>query len=302
MDSRVEILEILTPEELTDPGDREKRNPLVSAASAAADRLRQLGHSASEQHHHHAEHAELGSDHPAQQHHPPPPPPSSLGGISESISEIEPQEDPTLGRKFASKFTGLKKNITKALNKKPEPSSSSTQQPTPTTIPPPPPITTTTMTPSLRQLEAIEPERDLLVRNGLAAFAVTSYIRSVIDPRLNRRTASGAEPPAMAGSPRVVARHSRGTSSLSGSMHFEEAQISELDTILEARVAVDMLSALEASPLLARHRQLYAPFLDRMPQLLSMITGVKTFYAAVGRLLMPREEAERVLAVLAHTG
>ena len=155
--------------------------------------------------------------------------------------------------------------------------------------------------PSNRQLEAIEPERDQLVREGLAAFAVASYIRSVMDPRLTRRTASGAaqEPPS---SPeRVQPTHTRGDSRLTGSRQQEELEFSDFDTVLAAREAIDYLGQLAEKPLLKIHRNLYAPFLDRMPQLLTSSTGVGTFVMEVTRLLLPGGTGEVVLAVLFGT-
>ena len=253
-------------------------------------------------------------------------PSPSPRGVPATISEIEyplppPEEDPTIGKKLASGFRSIGKSVTQAgksvsqagsklINKRPvggnvsprtSPSSSSsaasavggydvagggmTQRPLP----------------SNRQLEAIEPERDQLVREGLAAFAVASYIRSVMDPRLTRRTASGAaqEPPS---SPeRVQPTHTRGDSRLTGSRQQEELEFSDFDTVLAAREAIDYLGQLAEKPLLKIHRNLYAPFLDRMPQLLTSSTGVGTFVMEVTRLLLPGGTGEVVLAVLFGT-
>lgn len=244
-------------------------------------------------------------------------------GIPASISEIEyplppPEEDPTLGKKLASGFRTLGKSVTQAgksvsqagsklIHKRPShmgsasspsgvssSSASAAYEGASGSSPRP--------SPSSRQLEAIEPERDQLVREGLAAFAVASYIRSVMDPRLTRRTASGAEPLAPGSlSGRVQPTHTRGDSRLTGSRQQEELEFSDFDTLLASREAVDYLGQLAEKPLLKSHRALYAPFLDRMPQLLTSTTGIGTFVVEVTRLLLPGSNADVVLAVLLHT-
>ncbi len=326
LDNRVQVIEVLTPEEL-DAGEgggllrqqqqqQQQRNPLsgvVSAASAAAGRFRQhLGQSS-------ATGIDTQTDAISHTEHTVPVA-ASPGGLPGSIEEFPegPLEDPSLGKKLASGFRNFGKSVSQASTKLKNKladgektgvgSSLSSIYPSTatTTILPAPPSSQVHST-ATGASSSIEPERDHLVRVALAAYAITSYIRSVMDPKLTRRTISGAE----ASSPKHLrgpsstfsAVHIRGNSSLTGSRHLEEAQISELDTVLEAREAVDYLLQLEASPLLAQHRHVYAGFLDGVPQLLTARTGVETFAVAVVRLLVPNEdEAGQVVVVLTHTG
>jgi hypothetical protein len=332
----------------------ERRNPLLgvaNAANAAAVRVRrQLGHSSTPS-------ASSQGD-GVIPHGQEPTATTVPAGIPVSISEFEsvqlsgselptstsqasflgpPEEDPSLSKKVASGFRNFGKSMSQASSrlknkladgeKTTFPSTTTTGiggevtrggavagssvSSTPTTLPSP-----------SRLLESssssIDPERDHLVRVGLAAYAITSYITSVMDPTLTRRTISGAEPsspkhlrtPSSAfttnfggSTPTSSSVHVRGNSSLTGSRHLEEAQISELDTVLEAREAVDYLLELEATPLLAQHRHVYAGFFDGVPQLLTARTGVQTFVMAVVRMLVPNEEeAGQLLALLTHSG
>ncbi len=89
---------------------------------------------------------------------------------------------------------------------------------------------------------------------------------------------------------------------MTASRQFEDAQLSELDTVLEAREAVDHLHRLEAAPLLAPARGMYSGFLERFPALLTAGTPAAAFATAVPRLLLPRETAGPVVGVLAHEG
>jgi hypothetical protein len=275
LDNRFQVIEVLNPEELSGDDQRQQRGERKSSSSSLL--------------------------------------PSSMQQQQQqqqvAVSSGGPVEDPSLTKKFASGFRSIGKSVTQAGTKLKNKladgdgtSTSSITHPTVTTLP----------VSSHQNTVPIDPERDHLVRVGLAAYAITSYIRSVMDTKLTRRTMSGAEPSSpkhlraasLTSNPMTMnSVHIRGNSSLTGSRHLEEAQISELDTVLEAREAVDYLEKLEASPLLAQHRELYAAFLDRMTYLLTAKTGVETFVLAVVRLLVPNaDDAEKILILLTHSG
>ncbi|KAL4539441.1 hypothetical protein Ndes2437B_g02183 [Nannochloris sp. 'desiccata'] len=358
LDNRVQMIEVLTPEELDGKVQRqqersERRNPLLgvaSAARAAAGRARQqqLAHSSisitSREDDGVIPHGDertinvpagvpssISEFEPVQLSSAELPP-STSPASSASSSLAPPEEDPSLSKKFASGFRNFGKSVSQASSKLKNKLADGEKTALLTTTScgggasgsaagdsstyPATATTPTLPSPSkLKDFPSINPESDHLVRVGLAAYAITSYIRSVMDPKLTRRTISGAEPssPKHPGAPSSAftttastissSVHIRGNSSLTGSRHLEEAQISELDTVLEAREAVDYLLELEASPLLAQHRHVYAGFLDGVPQLLTARTGVQTFVVAVVKLLVPNEvEAGQLVALLTHSG
>jgi len=332
----------------------ERRNPLLgvaSAASAAAVRMRQqLGHSLTSTASNEADAAisyEHGRDVAAPASVPglntefeqvqlsgSELPTSTSQGAS---SWAPPAEDPSLSKKVASGFRNFGKSMSQASSKFKNKLADGEKPTLPTTTTtggdargtaaaaaaaagssnyPSTATTTTLPSPSKsKDTSSVNPERDHVIRVGLAAYAITSYIRSVMDPKLTRRTISGAEPsspkhlraPSSAfptpGGTTSRPVHVRGNNSMTGSRHLEEAQISELDSVLVAQEAVDYLLELEASPLLAQHRHLYAGFLDGVPQLLTARTGVQTFVVAVVNMVVPNgEEAGQLLALLTHSG
>ena len=108
---------------------------------------------------------------------------------------------------------------------------------------------------------------------GLAAYAISAYIRTVMEPKLARRTRS-ADAGSM-GHPTI--RHIKGTSTLSGSRQMEEEQLLELDTLLSARSELDVLNQLKNCSCVTQHALVTEPFFDRMPQLLHVQVSVDDF-------------------------
>lgn len=144
-------------------------------------------------------------------------------------------------------------------------------------------------------------EVDVIIRIGLAAYAVAAYVRSVMDPRLTRRTVSGQSGMDTAATQPLPATstHRRGNSSWTGSRHLEEAQLGEMDTLVEAQWHVDGLKELERSPLLTGKGGEYAEFWGQMPSLLTSATGVHEFQRATAKLLLPTDqEAALVITTL----
>lgn len=131
-----------------------------------------------------------------------------------------------------------------------------------------------------------------MVRIALAAYAVGAYIRSVMDPKLTRRTAS-------ADASQAVARHIRGTS-MTGSRQIEEQQLQELDTVLEARGELDLLAKLEKSPALCAIPGLASQFFSEMPTLLEFGTDVATFQRRIIQILLPSPWNELFLSLLSR--
>ena len=152
-----------------------------------------------------------------------------------------------------------------------------------------------------------EAERDALVRTALAAFAISSYIRSVLDPRSARRTLSNISAAGDPSSPkgtfsmnRSMPSHSRGNSSATGSRHFEEAQMKELDCVLEAREWLDVMADLSQAPLVSIKYKLYEEFFDAMPSHLSVGVPVHQFQAFITRTLLGKETSSCLTNVQAQ--
>lgn len=125
---------------------------------------------------------------------------------------------------------------------------------------------------------------------GLAAYAISAYIRTVMEPKLARRTRS-ADGGSM-GHPTI--RHIKGTSTLSGSRQMEEEQLLELDTILSARTELDVLSQLKNCSCVTQHALLTEPFFDRMPQLLHVQVAVDDFKVGLISSLITDPMSNRV--------
>ncbi|KAL4425738.1 hypothetical protein ABPG75_009754 [Micractinium tetrahymenae] len=156
--------------------------------------------------------------------------------------------------------------------------------------------------------ELAEHDRDVACRIGLAAFAVSAYIKSVLCPSLTPRpgadtsgpsTPTSARPPAEGFPPgplTATQRYYHRTRSSFGSMQLDAEYMRELDRLIEARTELDALDSLAACPLLQRHPGRYQAFLAEAPQLLSAGTGVEAFQRRLQQLLFP---GERQLAALA---
>ena len=127
--------------------------------------------------------------------------------------------------------------------------------------------------------DSVADDESNITKISLAAYAISAYIRSVMDPKLTRRTVSadaGILP---------YPRHIRGGSS--GSRQIEEQHMEELDTILEARCELDLMDELQDSPLIQQIPETAASFFLEMPQLLTFDTNIKEFQSALIRLLIP---------------
>lgn len=124
---------------------------------------------------------------------------------------------------------------------------------------------------------------------GLAAYAISAYIRTVMEPKLARRTRS-ADAGSM-GHPTI--RHIKGTSTLSGSRQMEEEQLLELDTILSARSELDVLNQLKTC-VSTQHAPVTEPFFDRMPQLLHVQVSVDDFKVGLISSLITDPTTNRV--------
>lgn len=311
LDQRVEIVQALTPEGLAGSSHQgAHRNPFV----AAADRLRVNASSllASP----HLQDGGVVTQHPsaAQPHHGTFLPPAHHGlsipnAITESEIEDKGEERHSSllgqGRRLASGIRNLGRQISGAGGKilhgrtGHEQSETSIQEFEGGYSAPPKSSRFSASGgrgPSYAADAAeIDPERDAILRVGLAAFAVSAYVRSVMDPKLTRRTASGVDP----GSPgRYAVMHTRGNSSLTGSRHLEEAQLREMDTIVEAQEQLDGLRALEGAPLLMAWRGRYAAFLERLPSLLTVMTSVPAFQGTIAWLLLRGRDADVVVAIV----
>ena len=225
-------------------------------------------------------------------------------------SEIEaaPAEDKGVGSKLSSGFKAFGRQITSARSKLSSrhgdaelfappaaPGQTSPRRYAPPTPLPPP------RTPAQQaQQQAADSARDELVRVGLAAFAVAAYVRSVMEPRLARRTVSGIGSPPGSPGHAPPPTHSRGGTALSGSRQLEEQQFQELDSVLARGTEVDALHALAACPMMVAaapalwvHR-----FMDQLPALLNASTAPAEFQAATARLLLGNAAGAQVLAVL----
>ena len=84
---------------------------------------------------------------------------------------------------------------------------------------------------------------------------------------------------------------------MTGSRHFEEAQLRELDCVLEARESLDLLSMLSEAPLVNVQLDMYSAFFDTMPSLLAVGTSMEQFQSTIVRLLVG-QEAEAVCLLL----
>lgn len=141
-----------------------------------------------------------------------------------------------------------------------------------------------------------EGERDVLVRLGLAAFAVAAYIKTVLCPSLPAHAAgaaaaaglTGADSPLTPTLRTLTAAHQRRTSSLA----FEEGMLRELDMVLEARGELDLLDSLAQTPLLAAPPRPYTPLLEDLSRLLAATPGIPVFQGRLAGAVM-REGWER---------
>jgi hypothetical protein len=149
----------------------------------------------------------------------------------------------------------------------------------------------TKLTPGERQLDAAEElaehDVDVAIRVGLAAFAVSAYIKSVLCPSLHPRVGGDSTGPGTpvlrsptdplgsapgAGPPRLRSVHHRQSSS-----RIDAEYLRELDRVLECRSELDSLDTLAGCPLLQLHPGRYQTFLQDAPLMLAAATGVEAF-------------------------
>ncbi|KAK2079445.1 hypothetical protein QBZ16_003137 [Prototheca wickerhamii] len=144
---------------------------------------------------------------------------------------------------------------------------------------------------------AMRAEESLWIRVGLAAFAVSAYVRSVLAPALASATPRAGLTAGSELSPRSGHVHSKSLSM--GSWRFDDAMLREMDTVMEARDELDSLEQLQQSKLLRAHASEFHAFFSLLPELLSSATAVATFQLRLQQLLVPQA---RILAILRPSG
>jgi hypothetical protein len=288
LDARVAVLYSLGADDLADDaGVAEEHHP-NDLLAAASSRLRDVGTSVK------AMASRVREE-------PPPPGAGAVGGRAGGAAE-----ERGVGSRLGSGWRAFGKQITKLAHRpgegepqpqpQPRASSSAPSPPGQATPPrrPPPPRTSA----QLARRRASDQERAVFVRERLAAFAVAAYVRSVLEPRLARRTASALSQPGSPGrAPAPAPVHAHG-GSLTGSRHFEEQHLQDMDTVLEARQELDALQELAGCPLMLATPAAAAPFCAAAPALLDAATTPAAFQAAAARLLLAGASAAQVLAVL----
>ncbi|KAK9806258.1 hypothetical protein WJX72_007513 [[Myrmecia] bisecta] len=152
---------------------------------------------------------------------------------------------------------------------------------------------------------AAEVAADTLISIGLAAFAVSAFIKSVLCPSLasytprasassqwagvfrgnsiaSTPTAASGTTPFSAG---FVLHSSRG--SLGSLRSLDDPMMRELDQVVEARAELDSLEEILHSPLLASRPDRYANFFASAGRLLQPSTSVEVFESELQALLFP---------------